>query len=76
MLHCGLFGVWNRWTREQLPKTFASELEAMARCNPLGTISLGYRSRLGLLGTLAIMVLMGVIVGHRAGGRRDRTSRI
>ena len=48
----------------------------MARCNPLGTISLGNRSRLGLLGTLAIMVLMGVIVGTRAGGRRDRTSRI
>jgi hypothetical protein len=34
----------------------------MARRNPLDTISLRNRSRSGLLGTLAIMVLMGVIV--------------
>jgi hypothetical protein len=42
----------------------------------LATATLRNGSRSALLGTLAIMVLMGVIVGRRAGGRRDRTSRI
>ena len=45
----------------QQAKTFASELEAMARRNPLGTIA----------GTLVI----GVIVGMMTRGRGDTSSR-
>jgi hypothetical protein len=42
----------------------------------LATTTLRNGSRSALLGTLAITVLMGVIVGRSAGGRKDRTGRI
>ena len=41
----------------------------------LANATLRNGSRSALLGTLAIVVLMGVIAGRRAAGRRDRTSR-